>query len=56
MQHRHCAVVLSFGSDTFRANSKEDLMNRMILAATAFAVASPIAIAAPAAAQSRNYN
>ena len=31
-------------------------MNRMILAASAFAVAAPMAIAAPAAAQSRNYN
>ena len=31
-------------------------MNRMILAATAFAVASPIALAAPADAQNRNYN
>ena len=31
-------------------------MNRMILAATAFAVASPVALAAPAAAQNRNYN
>ena len=31
-------------------------MNRMILAATAVAVASPMALAAPAAAQSRNYN
>ena len=31
-------------------------MNRMILAATALAVASPIALAAPAAAQSRNVN
>lgn len=30
-------------------------MNRMILAATAFAVASPMALAAPAAAQSNNY-
>lgn len=31
-------------------------MNRLILAATAFAVASPLALATPAAAQNRNYN
>ena len=31
-------------------------MNRLILAASAFAVAAPMALAAPAAAQSRSYN
>ena len=31
-------------------------MNRMIHAATAFALVSPVALAAPAAAQNRNYN
>ncbi len=57
MQQRREALVLPFEPDPFLGQiSKEDLMNRMILAATAFAVASPMALAAPAVAQSRNYN
>ena len=57
MQQWRDALVLPFEPDHFLGQiSKEDLMNRMILAATAFAVASPMALAAPAVAQSRNYN